>query len=98
MATYTEAGISVFVSRIVSEGTEKLPSAAGSILDFYRTNNSNEVILTSSWKQVEGMKPSAIDNETFFLGFRTTKIGKCSNKKHYKNEIGVIIVDIIPDW
>ena len=28
MATYTEAGISVFVSRIVSEGTEKPPSAA----------------------------------------------------------------------
>ena len=55
------------------------------------------MILTSRWEQVEGMRPSAIDNETYFLGFRTTKIEKCSTKD-YKNEIGVIIVDIIPEF
>ena len=95
VAADTEAGMSVF-SEVVSVRTERLPTAAKTILEFYLGHNSNKLNKSANWEKVGGEKPPAIEGKTFFLGFRTMKTQNVTTKD-YKDEIGVIIVDVIPE-
>ena len=95
IATHADAGLSVF-TQVVSARTEKKPSAASSILEFYRNHNSSEQRKPANWEQEGGEKPPVIAGKNFFLGFRTKKIQKVTTKD-YNNEIGVIIVDVMPE-
>ena len=104
IATETEVGFSEFSNRATAR-TWKKPSLASSLINFYLENVKLCKTQTSSplrsklkpWETENGRKPWDLTNDTLFLGFRTAEVRRCSTAG-YKNEIAVVIVDVVPDY
>ena len=104
IATETEVGFSEFSNRATAR-TRKKPSLASSLINFYLENVKLCKTQTSSplrsklkpWETENGRKPWDLTNDTLFLGFRTAEVRRCTTAG-YKNEIAVVIVDVVPDY
>ena len=86
--------------------TEKKPSVASSLINFYMENKQlcggsqtkkTAQVGIRSWEIVGGKKPWELTADTLFLGFQTDSVRRCSTKG-YENEIAVMIVDVVPEY
>lgn len=104
IASETEVGFSKF-SDTVKARTEKKPTVAKSLINFYFENKDlferqTSVILPNRnrpWEIVGGRKPCELTKDTLILGFTTVSVQKCSTND-FKDEIAVLIVDIVPEF
>ena len=104
IAAKTEVGFSEFSSKATAR-TWKKPSLASSLINFYLENEALCKTQTPSplrsklkpWEKENGRKPWELTNDTLFLGLKTVAVRRCSTAD-YKDEIAVLIVDVVPDY